>query len=485
MNSGTLQVQRHRTAILRRKLSKPVQLLIDDGILSKDSTFFDFGCGRGEDVRILGRGGYQASGWDPHYADSQPKRRASIVNLGYVINIIEDPEERFVVTREAFDLAEDLLCVSVMIRDPGPDPATGERAFGDGVLTSWNTFQRYFAQSEARQYIQEATGHEASPVGLGVFYLFKTDKYRETYLQSRLVQVPSASAEFREAEYRRIMESWVAAYHELGRPPSRAEFPEYSFVIRAFGGPEAAAEAVRAELDPETVADRSRIRKEQAEVAICRLLVRGQGRAKYSQLNESQQADVRIFYGNFELALQSAHAKLKSLADLSEVSNQIEKSPVGKILPDDIYIHADSLDHAPEMLQIMVELALMIVPEDLPYNIVKIARNSWHVTFLNYPEFHSDAHPALNGSMKVLLHKNDLKYRDYSKSENPPVLHRKETFLHPEHPRFEIYSQLTQAEEDAGLLGSNGIGHRKQWAQLLKDQGYTIQDHTLSRLSEA
>lgn len=44
------EILRHRTAILRRKFSKPVQLLLDDGILDSTTTFFDYGCGQGEDV---------------------------------------------------------------------------------------------------------------------------------------------------------------------------------------------------------------------------------------------------------------------------------------------------------------------------------------------------------------------------------------------------------------------------------------------------
>jgi len=59
--------------------------------------------------------------------------------------------------------------------------------------------------------------------------------------------------------------------------------------------------------------------------------------------------------------------------------------------------------------------------------------------------------------MKVLLHKNQLFYRDYRNSDNPPILHRKELFLHPEHPRFAEYSQLSLAEEAAGLLARSMI----------------------------
>ncbi len=47
---GSAAIQRHKTAIRRGDLSRPVKCLLRDGLLGKDATFFDYGCGRGEDV---------------------------------------------------------------------------------------------------------------------------------------------------------------------------------------------------------------------------------------------------------------------------------------------------------------------------------------------------------------------------------------------------------------------------------------------------
>ena len=46
-------IQRHKTAIRRGDFSRPVKCLLRDGLLGKDVTFFDYGCGRGEDVELL------------------------------------------------------------------------------------------------------------------------------------------------------------------------------------------------------------------------------------------------------------------------------------------------------------------------------------------------------------------------------------------------------------------------------------------------
>ena len=88
------QIKRHLTAIRRSNLSRPVQLLLETRVLTRERSFFDFGCGFGDDIRILTDNGYSSSGWDPHFAPNEQKTQADVVNLGFVLNVIEDPTER-------------------------------------------------------------------------------------------------------------------------------------------------------------------------------------------------------------------------------------------------------------------------------------------------------------------------------------------------------------------------------------------------------
>ena len=48
---------------------------------------------RGKDVELLTAEGVACSGWDPAYRPDTPLAETNVVNLGYVINVIEDPEE--------------------------------------------------------------------------------------------------------------------------------------------------------------------------------------------------------------------------------------------------------------------------------------------------------------------------------------------------------------------------------------------------------
>ena len=91
---SVLSDNRWKTAISRSDYSRPIRIAFSDGLISPQVTVFDFGCGRGDDVRYLSLNGVQAKGWDPRYFPDRELSPAQVVNLGYVVNVIEDTEER-------------------------------------------------------------------------------------------------------------------------------------------------------------------------------------------------------------------------------------------------------------------------------------------------------------------------------------------------------------------------------------------------------
>jgi len=56
---------RHRTALSRHGFSAPIQSLARNGLLNGTHSLFDYGCGRGDDLRGLTDNGIEAQGWDP------------------------------------------------------------------------------------------------------------------------------------------------------------------------------------------------------------------------------------------------------------------------------------------------------------------------------------------------------------------------------------------------------------------------------------
>jgi hypothetical protein len=210
------EVRRYLTALSRTTISAPLQLLVRHALLSGSTTFFDYGCGRGDDIASLRSQGITADGWDPHYRPDEPRREADVVNLGFVVNVIEDPAERVDALTGAFALARGVLAIGVMLHAndvPG-------RPYRDGFLTSRSTFQKYFQQSEFKEWIEHVLNREAFLVGPGVAFVFKDDRLEQQFLDSRYrsrsVSQRLLSAGAREAS-RRAREALITERLEQSR----------------------------------------------------------------------------------------------------------------------------------------------------------------------------------------------------------------------------------------------------------------------------
>jgi DNA phosphorothioation-associated putative methyltransferase len=107
-------------------------------------------------------------------------------------------------------------------------------------------------------------------------------------------------------------------------------------------------------------------------------------------------------------------------------------------------------------------------------------RHEAKVSYLCYPGFESDPHPSLQTSVRVDLRSFHLKYRDFSESQDPPILHRKELFVPEDYPERSLFASLTASEEVAGLFSNpEHIGTRGQWQELLEMRGFGLRGHTL------
>ena len=58
-----VEILRHRAAIRRTELSRPLKCLFRDNLLNSNTTFFDYGCGYGDDLEAVRNSGLSASGW--------------------------------------------------------------------------------------------------------------------------------------------------------------------------------------------------------------------------------------------------------------------------------------------------------------------------------------------------------------------------------------------------------------------------------------
>ena len=79
-----------------------------------------------------------------------------------------------------------------------------------------------------------------------------------------------------------------------------------------------------------------------------------------------------------------------------------------------------------------------------------------------------------------------IDFYDYREAKNPPVLHRKETFLAPTHHLFTKFARLTRQEERHGLLDNAAtIGTRAGLQARLAESRFRLAGHRLLRVGQA
>ncbi len=476
---------RYKTAITRHDLSRPARLLLGSGIFDSSATFFDYGCGRGEDVALLTERGFQAEGWDPYYAPDNDKSEADFVAITYVLNVIEDRAERRVALREAWTLAERALIVSAQVTVD--QNGKYQIPYSDGILTGSGTFQKYYTQSELKAYIEEVLGEEAQPVALGVFMVFRDKQLGNLFaahrFRRRIAARRNQPSEEEQLGLRDSLEPLLEFYHERGRFIRKSELDaDYSDHVQALGGMKRAERFVAALIGDD--ADRIREIREDDLLLFLAMARFQYKRHKLSSLPIHIQGDIKTFFGSLKKANQFAEFILFGLGEEGTIPSACRASDIGKLMPDALYVHADYVSSLPLVLRLVEALSSRYIGKVDGATLVKFSRRTPSVSYLFYPEFDEVGHPLLTKSIRVALGRLETEYTDYSERRNPPILHRKELFVASDYPNFEQFVELTKSEVNAGLYGdSTSIGTVNGWSTALRNARLEVRGHQL--LSES
>ena len=470
----------HKTAIQRWSLSRPVALALEDGLLSTKTTFFDYGCGRGGDLKRLHQMGVPVSGWDPAFFPDEDRTPADVVNLGYVVNVIEDPEERAVALRAAWELAQRLLIVSARLEWEARTVAGNFQ--GDGIVTRKRTFQKFFAQDELRAWIQQTTARSCVAAAPGVFYVFRHTADEQTFLAARLTQPrPLPRARLSDElfhDHQDVLQPLLAFVSERGRLPRDVELEATPRIREIFGGiPRAFSLIRRVTGSDEWEAIR---RQRRDDLLVYLSLAAFRTRPRLRQLPTSLRNDIRAFFGSYKAACAQANRLLYSAGNMDAISRACALAPVGKLLPDALYVHHTALSHLPPLLRVYEGCGRQLAGSIEGVTLVKLRRRRPTISYLVYPEFDRVAHPALAQVFISDLARLQLHHRDYRRAPSPPILHRKELLVAPDHPARPRFARLTAREETLGLLTpARPIGTRRDWEALLHARGLSVRGHQI------
>jgi hypothetical protein len=173
--------------------------------------------------------------------------------------------------------------------------------------------------------------------------------------------------------------------------------------------------------------------------------------------------------------------------DCDGIFREIRNLPFGKSVHEAKYIHRDGLATISTGFQdFLARLLETLNLKDFPFNLLKFSFNAYRLSLLNYPTFWEEDFPALKESCSIEVATHTTRFSSYQDSPNPPILHRKGTFLPKNHPRFEEFGRTTRLAEEAGLFeGCNRIGFRNDWLEHIQGFGYTIRNGVLCLFEEA
>lgn len=476
LETAPREIVRHRTAIKRYDLSKPVKQLLERGLLKKNDTFFDYGCGHGMDVEALQHLGYQASGWDPAFRPNAAKTPAAVVNLGYVLNVIEEPAERIATLREAYSLAERALLVSTMVS--GQETDAHSRPYRDGFVTKTNTFQKFYAPGELENLIEQTLDVEASTIELGICVAFRSDDDAElfeatrnrrridwTEISAQLKFSAPTSRERRTADryelHKELFEQFWHTLLELGRAPEPGEFDRLAEVAKAAGGIKRALALVVSRNGDQLWQTIRRSRTE--DVLVYLAMTNFRKRFLRREIPLRIKNDIRSFFGDLATGQTQARELLFAAGDPGEIDLSCESITFGWQDEDALMIHRSLFSELPPVLRIYVQCAAHRYGDPAQADLIKIHKHSGKVTFQHYDDFDGKPLPELQTRIKVNLRNLFVEVFDHSIGPKIQLLFFKERFVGKDYAGREAMEKFGAKLRKFGLDEATlGLGPDKQ-----------------------
>jgi DNA phosphorothioation-associated putative methyltransferase len=500
------QVQRHLTALSRTTLSAPIQSLLRDELLNSNTTFFDYGCGKGDDLRGLEELNIRGSGWDPYHHPDGVRVDADVVNLGFVINVIEAFDERVEALRGAFSLCRRVLTVSAMLEGSGKPG----RQFRDGVLTGRNTFQKYFSQAQLQQFIESVLDEEAIPATPGVFYVFRDRFEEQRFLvrrqTSRLrrsraaivrvakpprarpsvlspetahLQIKDISGSSRRSPEPRPKLPRQAApiapvdpakhacalalwnrFLELGRVAEADEVDALNDIEAQFGS---FGRAIRYCLKycDQAALDRSG-RERRDEILVTLAVARFSRRRRFHDLDSRLQRDIKAFFGSLANAEREAQALLFSVGDISVLDAACAQAAtlgLGNLeAGQSLQLHTSLVERLPAVLRVYIACATALFGDARNVDLVKLHIRSGKVTLMRFDDFVNSSLPAMTERIKVKLKEQDMDVFRYGEEFPKPLLYEKSRFINEEFPHYSEQIAFEEKMAQLALVDLSGYG---------------------------
>ncbi len=476
-------IDRHKTALTRYAFSKPMQLLQKYDFIKEQYTFFDYGCGKGSDIEILRQNNIVAHGWDPYFCPDNALHQADIVNLGFVINVIENPDERVEALLNAYRLCDQLLAVAVMLGEQSPDRG---RLFQDGVLTSRNTFQKYYSQNEFREFLRHVLDEEPVAVGPGVFFVFKNKDTEQSFLEQRYRhrsvnrltnRIPKPTqAEKQKAFYKQhqaVLDALWHCWQDLGRPPIESEFSESDQIVEIFTTWKRGLNFLQRYHGDEALKLAFDARQDDLRVYFAMRLF--EQKRIYRKLPEGLQRDVKAFFNTYKGAQAEGKKLLFSAGNPENIYAACQQAFAdGYGYLDEeaaLTLHTSLVSYLPPVLRIYIACATQLYGDIAAVDLVKIHSLTGKLSLMIYDDFDDQALPRMVERIKIRLFDQRLEFYSYGDEFTPPYLYLKCRFIDQDFPHYNKQVAFDKALLSLDSLDLSGYGMP---ADVFDDQLYKL-----------
>ena len=166
---------------------------------------------------------------------------------------------------------------------------------------------------------------------------------------------------------------------------------------------------------------------------------------------------------------------------MSEPKN-IKPAFKGKSIGGFMYAHKSAQPLLLEKHSQSLNKSLQLLSDFKLWNVVKFnLKDDTKLSFLEYGSFEKNEFPYLIRSCQVNLKTQTIKIRKHSTS-NPPVLHRKELLIRPDHPALAKFQNLTLQLESLGAFKNIvKLGTKTRWEDELSELNIIVKDHVATQ----
>ena len=381
--------------------------------------------------------------------------------------------------KEAFELTKCVLSVAVMVA--GKSTIEKFKPYKDGVVTSRNTFQKYYSQSELRSFIETTLEHQALAVAPGVFFVFKDELEEQRFLSSRQRvrrewrQLTTRERSAPLVDYQKLIEenidlvkSFWETCLDYGRVPANDEFDQSEELRKLIGSHKKAFDVTSGYFgsDQFTAARQGRIE----DVTVFLALSFFGRRQAYTRMPVSLQRDIKSSFQKPSVAQELSRVALFSVADTEKITEACfdarETLDYGHLETDHSYvIDAGRMDSLPGILRIYVGCATQLYGDIEGVDLIKIHMGSGKVSLMVYDDF-SKPLPFLKQRIKIRLRDQQIDWFDYGGEFQPQPLYLKSLYMAPDEPGYA--EQVAFDQRVAKLPGIYLTDHGPTYSEFAK-----------------